>query len=85
MSETNDQLIAGQLLMHGFKFGAVGEGASECSGDVRVGHVTERFGLVNQFEVENTNSRIQVGTNDLAELIFGLFEGVFRLDDANAA
>ena len=85
MSEANDQLIAGQLLTCSFKFGTVGEGASECRSNVRVGQVTEGLGVVNQFEVENTDSRIQVGANDLAELIFGLFESVFRLDYANAA
>jgi len=71
--------------MRGFKFGTVGEGPSERRGNIRVWQVTEGLGLVNQFEVENADCRIQVGANDLAELIFGLFESVFRLDYANAA
>ena len=83
--QTNVQLIAGQLLTRGFKFGTVGEGASECRGNVGVGQITDRLGLVNKFEVENTDRRIQVGANDLAELILGLFERVFRLDHTNAA
>jgi len=59
----------------------VGEGASECGGNVRVGQVAEGLGLVNQFEIENTDSRIQVDTKDLAKLIFGLIESVFRLHE----
>jgi len=62
--------------------GMVGEGASECGGNVRVGQVAEGLGLVNQFEIENTDSRIQVDTKDLAKLIFGLIESVFRLHEA---
>jgi len=83
--DTDAQLIAGQLLTRGFKFGTVGEGASECRGNVRVGQITDRLGLVNKFEIQNTDRRIQVGANDLTELIFGLFERVFRLDHTNAA
>src|SRR5258708_34231242 len=67
VSETNAQLIAGQLLTNGFKFGTVGEGASECSGNVRVGQVTERLGLVNHFDVDITDSTIPAGYHTLVE------------------
>src|SRR5439155_6389942 len=82
VSEPNAQLIAGQLLAGGLQFGTVGDGVSERRGDVRVRKVAEGLGLVGQFEVEDAGGEIKVGANDLAELIFGLFKGVFGLDNA---
>ncbi len=85
VSETNAQLITGQLLTRGFKLGTVGESAGERTSNVRVSQIAEGFGLVNKFEVADTGSRIQVGADDLAKLIFGLFERVFRPDNPDAA
>ena len=41
--------------------------------------------MVCQFEVEDPCGEIKVGANDLPELIFSLFKGVFPLDNANTA
>src|SRR2546430_9766266 len=67
------QLIAGQLLTGGFKFWTVGEGASECRGNVGVGQITDGLGLVNKFEVQDRKStRLNSSHSQISYAVFCL-------------
>src|SRR6266700_803145 len=83
--ETNAQLVAAQALPRGFHFGAVGESASERCSDIRAQEIAERLRLIGKFNIEDSDGGIEIGANDLTELILGLFERVFRLNDTHAA
>src|SRR6266700_1461569 len=83
--ETNAQLVAAQALPRGFHFGAVGESASERCSDIRAQEIAERLRLIGKFKIEDADGGIEIGANDLTELVLGLFEPVFRLNDAHAA
>ena len=84
MCQTNVQIIAGELLAHRLKLGAVGKCPRKSAGDIRTRQFTEGRGLVGQFHIERPNRRVKVGPDGPPEHICRLFQGVFRLDDPHA-
>src|SRR6266481_7318780 len=83
--QTNAEFVAGELLARGFELWAVGQSASESRSDVRDRQLAERLGLVGELDIKGADGGIEVRANHLAELILGLLEGVFGLDDTYSA